>query len=458
MPAIVRPTYSASEYTAQARVLVCGTTGYTGDTGPAGTPGTPGTTNGLILYFHADDAGSQPPDNYTGQLSMTTSPGAGPGVPPGTTLYPTINGWYAGITSASTPIPVAPGLPGTNMYLIGTFQTPIGQPGQSVIPVGTWTLYNNIYSWDPTAVAGSGPDQNISCQLYVELWKHEGVGGETQIATNAQRLTDINQPNSLDYVYQTTINVNSAITINNPITDYVYLKIYVVDNDNPVSVLFSNTNQRIEFWTDGTSVSYVVTSFATAQGSTGYTGHTGYTGDTGNTGPTGPLGPQGPVGPGGPQGIQGSTGDTGYSGTPAGLISQYAGASAPSGWLLCDGSAVSRTTYSGLFGVIATTYGVGDGSTTFNLPNLQEKFPIGADSTYPLASIGGEATHTLTVNEMPAHTHGLTANGDNFTGGGGISSLQPYNPTGDQLTTSTGGGQAHNNIPPYLALNYIIKY
>lgn len=288
-----------------------GPTGYTGPTGDTGPAGTPGITNGLILYFHGDNAGVQPPDNYTGQLSMTVSPGVGPGVPPGTTLYPTINGYYAAITNASTPIPVAPGLPGTNMYLIGTFQTPIGQPGQPVIPVGTWTLYNNIYSWDSTVPYTTAP--TISFQFYVELWKHEDVGGETQIANNAERLTDITEPNSADYVYQTTLNVTSAITINNPDTDYVYIKMYAVDLSTP---LFTTTTQRIELWTDGSSVSYAVTSFAVTQGDTGYTGYTGDTGNTGYTGYTGPLGPQGPVGPQGPQGIQGSTGYTGPRGLP----------------------------------------------------------------------------------------------------------------------------------------------
>jgi microcystin-dependent protein len=67
--------------------------------------------------------------------------------------------------------------------------------------------------------------------------------------------------------------------------------------------------------------------------------------------------------------------------SPVGMLSPYGGTSAPSGWLLCDGSAVSRTTYSDLFGVIGTTYGVGDGSTTFNLPDMRAAVPVGAGTS-----------------------------------------------------------------------------
>lgn len=75
----------------------------------------------------------------------------------------------------------------------------------------------------------------------------------------------------------------------------------------------------------------------------------------------------------------------------SGMISPYAGASAPAGFLLCDGSAVSRTTYAALFSIISTTYGVGDGSTTFNLPNLQGRIPVGKENATSL----GTATITI---------------------------------------------------------------
>jgi microcystin-dependent protein len=100
---------------------------------------------------------------------------------------------------------------------------------------------------------------------------------------------------------------------------------------------------------------------------------------------------------------------------PAGVISQFAGASAPSGYLLCDGSAVSRTTYSALFAALDTTYGAGNGTTTFNLPNLQNRVPVGKGSgTFgSLNASGGSEDVTLTVDQIPSHNH--TQNSHNHT-------------------------------------------
>lgn len=89
----------------------------------------------------------------------------------------------------------------------------------------------------------------------------------------------------------------------------------------------------------------------------------------------------------------------------SGTIVMYGAASAPSGWLLCDGSAVSRTTYADLFAVIGTTWGNGDGSTTFNVPNFQNRFPVGSGDTYSANDQGGANSVTLTTAQMPSHTH-----------------------------------------------------
>src|SRR5215831_1284426 len=94
---------------------------------------------------------------------------------------------------------------------------------------------------------------------------------------------------------------------------------------------------------------------------------------------------------------------------PAGVIVPFAGAAAPSTeWLMCDGAAVSRATYAALFTAIGTVYGAGDGSTTFNVPNLQGRVPVGKDTgTFtPLGKTGGEQTHVLTVGELAQHSHG----------------------------------------------------
>ena len=100
-----------------------------------------------------------------------------------------------------------------------------------------------------------------------------------------------------------------------------------------------------------------------------------------------------------------------------GSIVMFAGSTAPQGWLLCDGSAVSRSTYSALFDVIGTNYGEGDESTTFNLPDLTGRVAIGSSLNHPSTSTGGEETHVLTSQEIPSHSHvvGQHGHGNNFT-------------------------------------------
>ena len=150
--------------------------------------------------------------------------------------------------------------------------------------------------------------------------------------------------------------------------------------------------------------------------------------------------------------------------TPVGVITAYAGDTAPNGWLLCDGSAVSRTTYANLFSVIGTKCGAGDGSTTFNLPNIKGRSLVGVDPDDTdfnvVGATGGEKTHTLTIDEMPSHTHSVKfdqpANGGIAWLKSGGNSGGPY--YSSDFIQSTGGGQAHNNLQPYIVMNYIISY
>ena len=142
--------------------------------------------------------------------------------------------------------------------------------------------------------------------------------------------------------------------------------------------------------------------------------------------------------------------------TPAGTILIYGGATAPEGFLMCNGQAVSRSDYDVLFQIIGTTFGTGDGTTTFNVPDLRTKFIVGSGNGYSLGSTGGAASVTLTTQEIPAHTHTV-----NMTNGASGGSTVPAHNTGSGVTTfgsgSTGGGQAHENRPPYLTVNFIIK-
>lgn len=102
-----------------------------------------------------------------------------------------------------------------------------------------------------------------------------------------------------------------------------------------------------------------------------------------------------------------------------GFVQMFAGSTAPSGWLMCDGSAVSRTDYPDLFASIGTNYGAGNGTTTFNLPNLKGKVVAGVDSTQTefaaLGTSGGEKAHKLVVSEMPSHAHVQNAHGHGVT-------------------------------------------
>lgn len=149
---------------------------------------------------------------------------------------------------------------------------------------------------------------------------------------------------------------------------------------------------------------------------------------------------------------------------PTGVQVPYGGATAPTGFLLCDGSAVSRTTYAGLFAVIGTTYGAGDGSTTFTLPDKRGRTSIGSGTGSGLTARtrgtkGGEENHLLTQGELPAHTHTTAIPTNLGTGGGGSSyagvTVNEGNPT--FTSSSTGGGAAHNTMMPYEVDTWIIK-
>ncbi len=190
-----------------------------------------------------------------------------------------------------------------------------------------------------------------------------------------------------------------------------------------------------------------------------------------------------------------------------GAIEGYSSNTIPAGYLLCSGQAVSRTTYSTLFNAIGTTFGSGNGSTTFNLPNLNSDLIVGQDtgdsSFNDINKKGGNKTETLTISQIPSHTHTFTGGTATTTttgsthkhniGGGALSwpisgsgigaafsgwrdptiygyyitytnttssanSEHTHTVTPAGSNSSTGSGGAHNNLGPYITINYIIKF
>jgi microcystin-dependent protein len=144
---------------------------------------------------------------------------------------------------------------------------------------------------------------------------------------------------------------------------------------------------------------------------------------------------------------------------PIGVALPYFGLAVPNDrFMLCNGQAVSRVTYATLFSLIGTSYGIGDGSTTFNLPNTKGRFLVGYDpgnadyNDLTSLKVGGLKEVTLTLNQIPPHTHTSVVNSGNIAAGG-----SSVSPVGAGNTGSAGGGEPHENRPPYLTSNYIIR-
>ena len=176
---------------------------------------------------------------------------------------------------------------------------------------------------------------------------------------------------------------------------------------------------------------------------------------------------------------------TGIEGIPTATIVPWSDSSVPTGFLECNGAAVSRSTYSALFAIVGTTYGAGDGASTFNVPNLQDNVPVGKSNNKALASTGGAntvaatgnvggstANATLSTAQLASHKHTGFPNNPQANSFESVSSAGrgPTGQTGPNKVQSTGSGQGHSHnmsatftgdatsvLQPYLTIIYIIK-
>ena len=395
---------------------VVGPTGPQGIQGPigfTGPKGLNGISSGLNYYF-----------NLTDNIIANTGPTGG-------TLNTNTN--FAGSNTGYSPSGTYVGYfvqqsgTGPNVSIAKFVSTPLTQ---NVIPAGPWTFYNNIYSFTgpigpPPWSVPTGP--GTPGKVYAVARYQDSV-------TSAQLFkTGYGNVDLSDNTVVLNGNVLSPITLSG--TGYFSVEYFAEPN---------NQGNVYEFWTQGDSIAFVNTSLGVTSPINGATGATGAPGAPGATGL------QGPQGPGGPQGIPGTL-------IPPGTITMFAGSSAPSGWLFCDGTSLVASLYTDLYSAIGTIYG--GGGAFFNLPNLKGRVPVGVNTGmgYNLASTGGQATVTLTIAQMPSHTHTVTNDivngfGYGYGNSGNLSVIQ------DGITTSTGGGLPHDNMQPYIVLNYIIKF
>jgi microcystin-dependent protein len=153
-----------------------------------------------------------------------------------------------------------------------------------------------------------------------------------------------------------------------------------------------------------------------------------------------------------------------------GEIRMFAGNFAPAGWMFCEGQLLPISENETLFNLIGTTYG-GDGQSTFALPDLRGRIPLHMGNGFTLAETGGVETVTLTVSQIPAHSHPMLANPNTGTGtnpqgnvldqmSGAIllyKSQQAATPMSPNNVGPTGGSQPHDNFQPYLCVDFIIS-
>jgi microcystin-dependent protein len=405
------------------------------------------------------------------------------------------------VTSVAMTVPTGLSVSGSPITASGTLALTL-TAGYSIPTTTDQTNWGTAYTnriTSLTVTGSSGAATLTSNTLNIPTYTLAGLGGQ---ATS----TNLTSLSGLTYAAASFVKMTSSGTFSLDTSTYL------------------TANQSITLSGDvtGSGTTAITTTLATvgvAKGGTGLTTLTANNVILGN-GTSAPTF----VAPGSSGNLLTSNGTTWQSTAPAasssmptGALMPYAGATAPTGYLLCDGSAVSRTTYAALFAVLSTTYGSGDGSTSFNLPSMAGRLPMGAGTGAGLNSSGtgapsgtaqtartrgqwlGEETHLLTAAELASHTHantvGSSAGGSNqitgpmsanenhshtlvnyssSTGSGTYNITNRSGGNTDQLSTNstnlahthniginnvanTPSGSRHDIIPPCVVLNYIIK-
>ena len=255
----------------------------------------------------------------------------------------------------------------------------------------------------------------VKVRVINNTYTNSGLNSKNYLNSSTQSISTVTIPNPTYSVSNSTTSNSKIVTITYP-SGYNYE--YSLDSGKTWKTVTSTT-KKIEFQTNGTVIARV------NDGKNYVTGST----ETVN----------------------------GIDNTPIGTILIYSGKTIPTGYLECNGQAVSRTTYSKLFAVIGTTYGSGDGSTTFNLPNLSGRVALGkgtgtdsnsTSKTFNQGSKGGEYTHALTVAELPSHTHTYTGSA-NTVGNNSSSIKATFNGSSVTVTDlQSKNYHTHNVVPP----------